>query len=108
MLPARVDYTPQKEIYNPGDVLNVALRFAEPFVGQCEASLTPKSSAPRVFPATAAILARSGPTLYEGQVHVRAEHVGRCVLLARLTPVHEQPAICEIGDRTFYVRRIRP
>jgi hypothetical protein len=103
----RVECTPQREVYNPGDVLDIAVRFRDGFVGQCEAGLVRRNGAP---PADFArnVLARSNDRLYEGQVQVREDLVGSCVLLVRLTPVKGQPQTLPEGERIFEVRPIRP
>lgn len=104
---ASVDIDPVREVYTPGDVLNVAVNFEEPFVGQLEAGLS-KRAAGGGGPERAAVFARSSDYLYEGQVHVRLGDIGDCMLLGRLTPVRGAPVVVPLGDRILYVRPIRP
>ncbi len=103
----RVDITPRTEVYHPGDVLNVSLRFARPFAGQCEAGLVPKD-ADSSDDFNRSVFARSGADLYEGQVHVRSDHVGPCILTARLSAPDGKTQTVAIGDRIIHVRPIRP
>jgi hypothetical protein len=103
----RVECTPCREVYNPGDVLDIAVRFRDGFVGQCEAGLVRRDEQP---PADFRrnVLARSNDRLYEGQLQVREDSVGSCVLLLRLTPVKGQPSTVPGGDHIIEVRPIRP
>lgn len=103
----RVDFSPKQEVYNPGDVLDLAVYFGTPFVGQCEVGLVKREDVANPGFARS-VLARSSDKLYEGQVHVRLDHVGACVLLARLTPARGAPEIVPAGDEIFQVRQIRP
>lgn len=103
----RVECTPRREVYNPGDVLNIAVRFRDGFVGQCEVGLVRRNGEPPAdFPRN--VLARSNDRLYEGQVQVREDSVGSCVLLLRLTPVKGQAVTVPGGDQIIEVRPIRP
>lgn len=103
----RVEHSPRKEVYNPGDVLNVAIFFRDPFIGQCEAGLVRRDGdPPENF--RRAVFARSSDTLYEGQAQVRDDLVGSCTLAARLTPVGGNPRTVAIGDQIFEVRPLRP
>ncbi|GAC1466039.1 MAG: hypothetical protein PVSMB8_17320 [Vulcanimicrobiaceae bacterium] len=104
---ASVDVDPLREAYAPGDVLNVAVHFEMPFVGQVEAGLAPRADAVQ-GPPQPAIFAHSSDYLYEGQVHVRQRDVGECVLLGRLTSVGDEPRIVALRDATIYVRPSRP
>lgn len=103
----RVDITPQKEVYNPGNVIDIAIYFRTPFVGQCRAGLVPKG-----HPATADFarktFARSSDTLYEGQIYLTEGNVGACVLRATLVPVKGDPQTVAVGDRIFEVRPLVP
>ncbi|MBV8222606.1 MAG: hypothetical protein JO293_04550 [Candidatus Eremiobacteraeota bacterium] len=103
----RVECTPHREVYNPGDVLNVAVRFRRGFVGQCEAGLVRRNGdLPQDFRRN--VLARSNDRLYEGQVQVREDLVGSCVLVLRLTPVKGVAATVPAGDQVIEVRPLRP
>ena len=103
----RVEYQPRKEVYNPGDVIYMAIYFREPFVGQCEAGLVPRGGQP---PADfrRSIFARSGDKLYEGQVHVWEGLSGSCVLLVRLAAARGAARTIFGGDQIFEIRPIRP
>lgn len=103
----RIECTPWREVYNPGDVLNIAVRFRDGFVGQCEVGLVHRNgSPPPDFPRN--VLARSNDRLYEGQVQVREDSVGSCVLVLRLTPVKGVAATLPGGDHIIEVRPLRP
>ena len=102
----RVECTPRREVYNPGDVLDIAVRFRDGFVGQCEVGLVRRNGAPDEFAGN--VLARSNDRLYEGQVQVREDLAGPCVLVLRLTPVKGAPATVPGGDHIIEVRPIRP
>lgn len=103
----RVEYSPKKEVYNPGDVIDVALYFRDRFVGQCEGGLVRRNGEPPPeFPR--AVFARSNDRLYEGQAQVRQDLVGSCKLVVRLTPVRGEPKTVAVGDQIFEVRPIRP
>ena len=103
----RVEYSPRKEVYNPGEVLNVSLYLRHRFVGQCEAGLAPRSEGtPPNFRATT--FAPSKRSLFEGQVNVLEEHIGTCELYVRLKPVKGKAVTFAAGDRFFYVRPLRP
>lgn len=103
----RVDYNPHKEVYHPGEVINIAIYFRQPFVGQCEVGLvhTENASSPNFRRTT---FARSSNNLYEGQLYIRDSQIGRCVLLARLAPVKGTPLVVAAGDQIFEVRSLRP
>ncbi len=103
----RVVATPHKEVYNPGDVINVAVYFYERFIGQCEVGLVPVGH-PMDAPFRGTPCARSSDTLYEGQVYVRDSDVGVCRLRARLTPVRGEPRLVSLGDQLFWVRPLVP
>ena len=107
---AQVECTPRQEVYNPGDVLNVAVRFRKGFVGQCEAGLIRRDGTAQPLPAQFKrnVLARSSDRLYEGQVQVREDLVGTCILVVRLTPVSGEPATVPAGDQIIEVRPLRP
>jgi hypothetical protein len=106
----QVECTPHQEVYNPGDVLNIAVRFRDGFVGQCEAGLIRRNGAAQTLPADFKrnVLARSSDRLYEGQVQVREDLVGTCILILRLTPVKGQPETVSAGDQLIEVRPVRP
>jgi hypothetical protein len=100
----RVDYTPKKDVYYPGEVLYVSLHFRDPFVGECEIGLSRKDA-----PAFRRTTCRQSTVrLYEGQVYIHDDQVGPCVLKAALTPVKGEPATVAAGDRVFQVRSARP
>lgn len=103
----RVEYSPQREVYNPGDVLDVAVHFRRAFVGQCEAGLVRGIGEP---PADFRryVFARSSDVLYEGQVHVREDLVGTCLLWVKLTPVKGDPELFPASRNVLEVRPIRP
>lgn len=103
----RVECTPRREVYNPGDVLNIAVRFRDGFVGQCEAGLV-RRDGERPADFRRNVLARSNDRLYEGQVQVREDSVGSCVLLLRLAPVKGQAVTVPCGDHIIEVRPLRP
>jgi len=103
----RVDCSPKKEVYNPGDVLDVAVYFRERFIGQCEGGLVRRSGDPPEDFRRAAFR-RSTDRLYEGQANVREEHIGSCILTVRLTPNGGQARSVPIGDQIVEVRPIRP
>ena len=102
----RVECTPRREVYNPGDVLDIAVRFRDGFVGQCEAGLVRNGESPPDFRGN--ILARSSDKLYEGQVQVREDSIGSCILVVRLTPVKGQAVTVPGGEQIIEVRPIRP
>ena len=103
----RVECTPRREVYNPGDVLNIAVRFRDGFVGQLEVGLVRRNGeTPADFRGN--ILARSNDKLYEGQVQVREDSIGSCILLLRLVPVKGQPLTVPGGDQIIEVRPVRP
>jgi hypothetical protein len=103
----RVDCTPSKDVYHPGEVINIAVYFRKPFVGQCEVGLVHKEHAfASDFRRTT--FARSSNNLYEGQLYIRDSQVGRCILLARLAPVTGTAQVVAAGDRIIEVRSLRP
>jgi len=106
----QVECTPHQEVYNPGDVLNVAVRFRDGFVGQCEAGLIRRNSPQAPLPSDFRrnVLARSSDRLYEGQVQVREDLVGTCILILRLTPVKGEAETVPAGDQIIEVRPLRP
>lgn len=100
----RVDYTPKKDVYYPGEVIYVSLTFRDPFVGDCEIGLAGKTDA-LVRRTTCR---QSTKRLYEGQVYIHDDQVGPCLLKAALTPVVGEPAIVATGDRIFQVHPVLP
>lgn len=103
----RVTYNPRKDVYHPGEVINIAIYFRTPFVGQCEVGLVHKDRPPNSdFRRTT--FARSSNYLYEGQLYIRDSQVGRCILLARLAPVKGEAATIAAGDQIFEVRPLLP
>jgi hypothetical protein len=100
----RVEYTPDKEVYYPGDVLYVSMRFREPFVGECEIGLANQDGSS--FRRTTC--RQSTTRLYEGQIYIVDDLVGPCILQAALTPVKGSAQTVAAGDRIFQVRPIRP
>jgi hypothetical protein len=102
----RVQYSPVKDVYSPGDVLTVAIFFRKPWVGEVEVGLSPDSQPIGTF--STAVFARSNPALYEGQVHVRREHVGACRLLAKFSGVDGTTSTSPLLDRPVQVRPINP
>jgi len=102
-----VDITPHKEVYNPGDVINIAIYFQTPFIGQCRVGLVP-SDHPWGSDFEAKTFAKSSNTLYEGQVYIRESRIGACVLRATLAPVAGEPRTVAVGDQIFEVRPLVP
>lgn len=100
----RVEYTPKKDVYYPGEVLYVSLTFRDPFVGECEIGFAPKN-ADLVRRTTCR---QSTTRLYEGQVYIHDDQVGPCLLKATLTPVSGQPATVTAGDRIFQIIPVSP
>jgi hypothetical protein len=100
----RVDYTPKKDVYHPGEVLYVSLHFREPFVGECEIGLASRSE--ERFRTTAC--RQSTTKLYEGQVYIHDDQVGPRVLKAMLTPVKGEPTTLSAADRLFQIRPLSP
>lgn len=100
----RVEYTPKKDVYHPGEVLYVSLHFRDPFVGNCEIGLAGKDA--EGFRRTTC--RQSTTRLYEGQVYIHDDQVGACQLKAALTPVKGVPATVAAGDRIFQVRPVQP
>ena len=103
----QVDAAPRKDVYNPGDVINIAIYFRTPFVGQCQVGLVPKEHPPMAdFERTP--FAKSSNSLYEGQVYIKEGNIGACVLRATLVPVKGEPQTVAVGDRIFEVRPLVP
>ena len=102
----RVQVSPVKDVYRPGDVLTVAIFFRKPWVGEVEVGLSPDASASGAIPTS--VFARSNAALYEGQVHVRREHVGTCRMLAKLSGVDGTTATQSLLDTPIQVRPISP
>src|ERR1700730_16213213 len=100
----RVDYTPKKDVYHPGEVLYVSLTFRDAFVGECEIGLAAKNG--DLIRRTTC--RQSTTRLYEGQVYIHDDQVGPCLLIAALTPVSGVPASVATGDRIFQVRPVLP
>ena len=100
----RVEYTPKKDIYYPGEVLYVSLHFRDPFVGECEIGLA-KDGANGFRRTTCR---QSTRRLYEGQVYIHDDQVGACLLKAALTPVKGEPTTVAAADRIFQVRPVQP
>lgn len=103
----RVDISPRKEVYNPGDVINIAISFHDPFVGQCRVGLVPEDH-PLGERFVAKTFAKSSNTLYEGQVYIGDDKVGSCVLRAVLAPVNGVAQTVAVGDQIFEVRPLVP
>lgn len=103
----RVEYSPRKDVYNPGDVINVAIYFRDRFIGECEAGLVRRDGDPP-DDFRRSVFARSSDRLYEGQAQVRDDLAGPCVLAVRLTPVAASPRTLLAGDQIFEVRLVRP
>jgi hypothetical protein len=103
----RVDTTPHKDVYHPGDVINIAIYFRTPFVGQCQAGLVPKEHPPTAD-FERKTFAKANNSLYEGQVYIKEGDIGACVLRATLVPVKGEPQTVAVGDRIFEVRPLTP
>jgi len=103
----RVDVTPKKDVYNPGDTLDVAVLFRERFIGQCDAGLR-RRDATRPDERGLSAFRRSTDTLYEGQVSARQDLIGSCILVVRLSPVGGRPLEIPIGDEIYEIRPVRP
>ena len=102
-----VDITPHQEVYNPGDVINIAIYFHEPFIGQCRVGLVLVDH-PMGEDFEAKTFAKSANTLYEGQIYLRDSMIGTCVLRAVLTPVKGVAQTVAVGDQIFEVRPLVP
>jgi len=102
----RVQVSPVKDVYRPGDVLTVAVFFRKPWVGEVEVGLSPDANAAGTIPTS--VFARSNPALYEGQVHVRREHIGSCQMLAKFSGVDGTTATQPLLDGPIQVRPISP
>jgi hypothetical protein len=102
----RVLFSPVKEVYSPGDVLTVAIFFRKPWVGEVEVGLATDAQADGTIPL--AVFARSNAALYEGQVHVRREHVGACRMLAKFSGVDGSTVTTALVDQPIQVRPIYP
>lgn len=101
-----VQFSPVKDVYRPGDVLNVAIFFRKPWVGEVEVGLSSDARPAGTFHSS--VFARSNSALYEGQVHVRGEHIGTCRLLARLSGVDGSTSTDPLVGEPFQVRPISP
>jgi hypothetical protein len=102
----RVLFSPVKEVYSPGEVLTVAIFFRKPWVGEVEVGLATDAQTPEAIPLT--VFARSNPALYEGQVHVRKEHVGACRMLAKFSGVDGTTVTKPLLENPIQVRPIYP
>ena len=102
----RVLCSPVKEVYSPGDVLTVAIFFRKPWVGEAEVGLATDAQPAGTFPLT--VFARSNAALYEGQVHVRREHVGACRMLAKFSGVDGTTVTKPLLEKPIQVRPIYP
>ena len=102
----RVDITPRKDVYNPGDVVNIAIYFQTPFVGQCRVGLLPMDH-PMGADFEAKTFAKSSNTLY-GQIYIKDSRIGACVLRATLAPVKGEAKTVAVGDQIFEVRPLVP
>ena len=102
----RIQFSPVKEVYAPGDVLTVAIFFQKPWVGEVEVGLATDAQPAGTFPLT--VFARSNAALYEGQVHVRREHVGACRMLAKFSGVDGTTVTKSLLDKPIQVRPIYP
>jgi hypothetical protein len=102
----RVLVSPVKEVYSPGDVLTVAIFFRKPWVGEVEVGLASDAQPAGTNPLT--VFARSNVALYEGQVHVRKEHVGACRMLAKFSGVDGTIVTTPLLERPIQVRPIYP
>ena len=103
----RVDVGPLQDVYNPGDVINVAIYFRTPFTGQCRVGLVAKDH-PIGEDFERKTFAKSSGTLYEGQLYIKDSDVGSCVLRATLVPVSGEPRTVAVGDRIFEIRPLVP
>jgi hypothetical protein len=103
----RVEVSPRRDVYNPGDVINIAIYFQTPFVGQCRVGLVP-SGHPLGERFEAITFAKSTNRLYEGQIYIRDDRVGSCVLRAVLAPVAGLAQTVAVGDQIFEVRPLVP
>jgi hypothetical protein len=101
-----VRFSPTKDVYNPGDVLTVAIFFAKPWTGEVEVGLALDGAVSGSYPTS--VFARSGGSLYEGQVHVRREHIGTCRMLATFTGVDGKSMTEPAVGTPFAVRPIVP
>jgi len=102
----RVLFSPVKEVYSPGEVLTVAIFFRKPWVGEVEVGLATDAQAAGTIPLT--VFARSNAALYEGQVHVRKEHIGVCRMLAKISGVDGTSATRSLLEKPIQVRPIYP
>lgn len=103
----RVIVTPRKDVYNPGDVINMSVSFDTAFIGQVAVGLAPRERGIGE-PFRATPLAKSSNSLYEGQVYIWQVDVGACRLVARLTPVKGEPTTIGVGDEIFWIRPLVP
>ncbi len=103
----RVEITPRKDVFNPGDVINIAIYFLSPFVGQLSVGLVPKDHRfGEDF--TRSTFAKSNNRLYEGQLYIKEDDIGTRVLRAILVPVNGRPATVAVGDQIFEIRPLVP
>jgi hypothetical protein len=103
----RVVVTPRKEVYNPGDVINLSVYFDSPFIGQFTVGLVPHDfEFGDDFRATT--FAKSSNRLYEGQIYIWEVDIGACRLMARLVPVKGEAETIAVGTEIFYVRPLVP
>lgn len=102
----RVQFSPVKDVYRPGDVLTVAIFFRKPWVGEVEVGLS--SDAHPGGTLHTSVFARSNPALYEGQVHVRGQHIGVCRMLGTFSGVDGSTLTKSLFDEPFQVRPISP
>ena len=102
----RVLFSPVKDVYRPGDVLTVAMFLRKPWAGEVEVGLSPAAEPSGAFPTT--VFARSNSALYEGQVHVRREHVGGCQMVAKFGDSDGTTTTKPLLDKPIQVRPISP
>ena len=103
----RVDIEPRQDVYNPGEVINIAIYFSEGFNGQCQVGLVPKGHAGGAD-FERKTFAKSSALLYEGQVYIRERDVGACILKATLIPVDGEPKTVAVGTFVFEIRPLVP
>ncbi|MDQ6767019.1 MAG: hypothetical protein M3Z41_04335 [Candidatus Eremiobacteraeota bacterium] len=103
----RVDVTPRQDVYNPGEVIDIAIYFRSPFNGQCRVGLVPKGH-PSGEDFERKTFAKSTATLYEGQLYIKDSNIGTCVLRATLAPVSGEPRTVAVGAFIFEVRPLVP
>lgn len=103
----RVAISPRKDVYNPGDVINISVHFQSPFVGQLAVGLVPRDH-PMQSEFRTTPFAKSSNTIYEGQVYIWEVDIGACRLRALLRPVKGAPETLSVGDQIFEVRPLVP